>query len=311
MSRRLWAIMFAHRTRNLPNLVDDARVIAVWEGIRPEQARCPEQAAPLMRRRLHDGPGKSEPRRHHFAVRGHPGQSGYNYTWHRSVWPMTSQPPSSWVDEWLSPGRFAVYIAAAGGDRDRGLEIYERNATASAAFEHDLGHLEVALRNAYDAAITAGTPTGQPHWTLNATALFPVTWRNAQDGTRFDVNRTPRDQIDRAVRDAGAGAPPGKVIAELTFGFWRYLSTAAHDYHLWVPLLHKGLVAGTSRKAADQPIGRLHKLRNRVAHHESLLRQNLAARHQDVLTVASLISTDLHTYLAAHTTCPALIAARP
>jgi len=54
MSRRLSAIKFAHRTRNLPNPADNARVVAVWEGIRREHAARPEQAAPLMPPELFD-----------------------------------------------------------------------------------------------------------------------------------------------------------------------------------------------------------------------------------------------------------------
>jgi integrase len=48
MSRRLSAIRFAHRLRNLPDPTANARVLAVWEGIRREHGAPPEQAAPLM-----------------------------------------------------------------------------------------------------------------------------------------------------------------------------------------------------------------------------------------------------------------------
>jgi site-specific recombinase XerD len=48
MSRRLSAIRFAHRLRNLPDPTVNARVLAVWEGIRREHGAPPEQAAPLM-----------------------------------------------------------------------------------------------------------------------------------------------------------------------------------------------------------------------------------------------------------------------
>jgi hypothetical protein len=74
----------------------------------------------------------------------------------------------------------------------------------------------------------------------------------------------------------GPGAPPGKVIAELTFGFWRYLSTTAHHHPLWIPYLHTAFRPGTSRQAVDGPVDRLHQLRNRIAHHEPLLRRNTA-----------------------------------
>jgi site-specific recombinase XerD len=48
MSRRLSAIKFAHRLQDLPDPTDQARVIAVWEGIRRQHATSPEQATPLM-----------------------------------------------------------------------------------------------------------------------------------------------------------------------------------------------------------------------------------------------------------------------
>jgi hypothetical protein len=217
--------------------------------------------------------------------------------------------PGTWVEAWLSGPRFAVYLAAADADRRRALDLYEWNAGVSSVFLRDLAHLEVALRNAYDAAIVANTPPGAPHWTADPYRLFPVRWRAARDGTRIDANRAPREQIERAVREAGPGAPPGKVIAELSFGFWRYLSTTAHHHPLWIPYLHNAFRPGTSRPDVDAPVGRLHQLRNRIAHHEPLLRrdrntgvlnrttQHLLDRVTDLFSVADLMSVELHDYI--------------
>lgn len=191
------------------------------------------------------------------------------------------------------------------------LELYEWNAEVSAAFQHDLAHLEVALRNVYDAALAAAAGPGTSHWTQDALGIFPVSRQKAKDGTYVDRNRAPREQVAKAVQAAGRNAPPGKVVAELTFGFWRYLSTKAHDQSLWIPYLHKAFAAGTSRPQVDKPIGRLHKLRNRVAHHEPLLRQDLAQRHADLLSIAVLISSELHTYILTHSRVPSLLFERP
>lgn len=54
MSRRLSAIRFAHQLRDLPDPTSNARVVAVWEGIRRTHAAPPEQAAPLMPPELFD-----------------------------------------------------------------------------------------------------------------------------------------------------------------------------------------------------------------------------------------------------------------
>lgn len=48
ISRRLSAIRFAHQTSDRPTQTCNARVVAVWEGIRRTHGALPEQAAPLM-----------------------------------------------------------------------------------------------------------------------------------------------------------------------------------------------------------------------------------------------------------------------
>jgi len=54
MSRRLSAIKFAHQLRDLPDPTRNARVVAVWEGVRRTHGAPPEQAAPLMPPELFD-----------------------------------------------------------------------------------------------------------------------------------------------------------------------------------------------------------------------------------------------------------------
>lgn len=236
---------------------------------------------------------------------------------------MSADAAGRWVEDWLSPPRFAIYLNAADHDRRTALELYEWNTAVSAAFQHDLAHLEVGLRNAYDRALTAAIPEGHPHWVFEPQLFFPPRSQRAANGEYYDVNKTTRNKINEAIRAAaspgpgrrplttGEQPPPGKVIAELNFGFWRYLSAKRHDEHLWVPHLHKAFRPGTSRRAVDQPVKRLHTLRNRVAHHEPLLTTDLEQACQDVLTVAGLISEELCAHIRAHSTCTTLIGQRP
>jgi hypothetical protein len=142
--------------------------------------------------------------------------------------PQLPPPAGPWVPRWLSPARLAKYRAAAGGDLQRALELYEWNAKLSAALMRDLGHVEIGLRNAYAEVIEhywSGTPN---HWTRSAAALFRPVYR-VRDGEPVDINRLQRMQLDEACARVGPEGPPGKVIAELTFGFWRFLSSSAHE----------------------------------------------------------------------------------
>ena len=227
-------------------------------------------------------------------------------------------PPADgpWVEQWLSAPRFGRYLAETGGDRARALRLYDWDARISAAVLRDLAHFEVALRNAYDVALTAATPAGQTHWTLAPETVFPPLYRSKRTPGRaarpIDINRQPREIVDRAVAAAGGpAAPSGKVVANLTFGFWRYLSSKAHEKSLWVPYLHAAFGAKTNRSDLDARVGRLHELRNRVAHHEPLLSTNLTAALQDVLWVTERLDPPIAQYISSSTDIPTLNAARP
>lgn len=111
---------------------------------------------------------------------------------------------------------------------------------------HDLAHLEVGLRNAYDRAITDYCPVDAPHWVFDAATVFPPQIMTAEDGTEIDSNAKTREQIVAALvsaaeaerlrmnqidRTAGQSRrvglirpSPGHVVAEFTFGFWRYFT---------------------------------------------------------------------------------------
>jgi hypothetical protein len=70
--------------------------------------------------------------------------------------------------------------------------------------------------------------------------------------------------VEQARSRCGHTAPIGKVIAELQLGFWRYLTSAAHEKTLWVPHLNTAFPQGTGRVKIDRMIGDLHLLRNRA-----------------------------------------------
>ncbi|MFC0626065.1 hypothetical protein [Kribbella deserti] len=233
---------------------------------------------------------------------------------------MTTPHPGAWVEAWLSAPRFSVYLAAALGDRQRSLDLYEWNTQISSAVLHDLAHLEVGIRNAYDAALTQHAHFTS-HWTTNPHQVFAPVYRTKRvyDPSagrrvprRVDVNQKPRQTLERAIGEAGGtNAPPGKIVAQLMFGFWRYLSSAAHEVSLWRPYLHHAFAAGTSRPDVDVRMGDLHELRNRVAHHEPLLTWDLVKTQQQLAELADLISPELAQHIAASSKVTELLAAKP
>lgn len=229
----------------------------------------------------------------------------------------TAQPSDTWIEDWLSAGRFATYLTVSGGSRQRALNLYEWNARLSAAFLHDLSHLEVGLRNACDRQLTAAVVAGDTHWTEPATLLMllpVVRRRDRASGRQYDANAIPRSNVDRARKSASTdkNTPPvpGKIVAEIMFGFWTYLFSDLHEKTIWVPYLHKAFPLGTDRNQLNATLASLRDFRNRVAHHEHILSGSEAERRR-IVSVVRLLSPDALAHLVGNSEVSKILAQRP
>jgi hypothetical protein len=182
----------------------------------------------------------------------------------------------------LSPGRFDRYVAAAAGDDLAAIELYVWNNQMGGALHETLGQFEVVLRNALDQQLTEyhrRRLRGSGDWCPDA----GMPWANP---TR--TGRTIDEARDRAT--AGRRFPEihGKVVAELSMGFWRYLLAGHSQMTLWAPALYRAFphMTPARRGPVYDRVNRLHGLRDRVAHHEPIHREDIAARHVDLLEVA-------------------------
>ncbi|MEU7222324.1 hypothetical protein [Streptomyces chrestomyceticus] len=219
--------------------------------------------------------------------------------------PLPSPQPSpaeTAVIDLLSAARFAPYLAARDGNPTAALALYRWNAEVAAAFFEPLGHLEVVLRNAMD------------------TRLMRRQQRRGRSAEWFDDGAVPLSDKARAdIRQArqraqrgGAATPRGKIIAELGFGFWRFLLARQYQTSLW-PDLAGAFPHAPSRAltVVEDPVRRLHKLRNRIAHHEGIWQLPLAARRDDLHHVLTFIAPDAATWVAGASRIDAVLARRP
>ncbi len=160
--------------------------------------------------------------------------------------------------------------------------LYRWNARVAAELWEALGHTEVLLRNAIHGALTA----------RHQHRREPGYWF---DDPRREFDARAHDEIDTARRRArrsvsSVAVPSGKIVAELPFGFWRYLLAKRYSSTLW-PAIRHGFpqLPGRDRARLERPVIRLHNLRNRIAHHEPLIRENLPARLADLEYVLDAI----------------------
>lgn len=121
-----------------------------------------------------------------------------------------------------------------------------------------------------------------------------------------DHARTQIAKAAKRARHSPTNPRPGKVIASLNFGFWRYLSSARYEQSFWVPALDDAFAAPGDhhhlrRRAVEQRLVCLHLLRNRISHCEPIIHpikhtspghpaKTLDELYTDAIQLASFIS---------------------
>lgn len=211
-------------------------------------------------------------------------------------------PDDTAVIELISPDRLNPYLNTCAGDTTAALALYRWNSDLAASFFEPLGHLEIMLRNALDVRLVARQQHRKRPAQWYADPTVPLS-----DNARGDIAQAQQ----RASRGGGRAAPRGKVIAELSFGFWRYLLARQYQASLWPDLA--GAFPHAPNRAlptVEDPVKRLHKFRNRIAHHEGIWHLPLEAHRDDIQTVLGFIapaaaawvtdSSRINTVLARH-----------
>jgi hypothetical protein len=203
----------------------------------------------------------------------------------------------------LSVERLAPYRHACGGDTSAALELYLWNAKVSSAYFESLHLVEVGLRNRlHDALHTWAATLSVPGNNR------PCSW---YDHPGIRLQQPTRDKVAEARQRVPSPERPGRVVAELSLGFWRALLADAYNTTLWAPCLKNAFPGPVRRRRLHHSLGHLLTLRNRIAHHEPIHARELAADYDVTLEVAARISPALARWIAATSRIPGLLDARP
>ncbi|CAG2141480.1 Abi family protein [Cupriavidus plantarum] len=181
----------------------------------------------------------------------------------------------------LTRHRLGKYLGAAKQDLSHAVRLYVANAKISAAIMTDLHYVEIALRNKFDAELAAQYG-GDWFKVTKFLALMDVQMRaQLVQAQRSSTKHWPRD----------VAIPPGKIIAELPFGFWPRLLAPRLEHSLWTPCLHRAFKPQKAPKRArlKLQLEELRQLRNRVAHHEPIFHLNLPVAHDLIVQVGRLL----------------------
>ncbi|MGH2871457.1 MAG: hypothetical protein ACRDL5_03235, partial [Solirubrobacteraceae bacterium] len=89
------------------------------------------------------------------------------------------------------------------------------------------------------------------------------------------------------------------MIAGVSFGFWAGLFAKGYE-ELWRQRLRQAFPNGSiTRKDLTERMRQIQRLRNKVAHHDCLLNQDVRGRADDILLMAGWIDADARVWLEA------------
>jgi len=195
------------------------------------------------------------------------------------------------VTAWLSDARFEAFLEACEREHERAASLYFWNASVSSAFMEVLHHLEVLLRNAIDRQF----PWSKSDLTLSIcdSSVWLCDPSLLSEESRERVN----DALCRLERE-GRTTTRGRVIAALSFGFWRALFGGRYE-NLWRSHLARAFPHGNGRRSeVNRLITPIMHFRNRVAHHEAVFSVDLRAEHDRVLALAEIIDREAKSQIA-------------
>lgn len=202
----------------------------------------------------------------------------------------------------LSPDRLARYQTACHGTQTDPLDLYCWNSAIASAFFEDLGHLEIMLRNALDDRLRQ----------RQSRRSRSQEWFDDPSLRLATKAQTDITEARRRAAAAGAATPRGKIIAELTFGFWRFLLARQYQTTLWPDLAGAFPHAPTrALTLVENPLKRLHKLRNRIAHHEGIWHLDLPGRRDDLRDILGFMDPGAVAWVTASSRIDAVLSQRP
>jgi hypothetical protein len=161
----------------------------------------------------------------------------------------------------FSTERLEPYLRHHDNDFEKSLQHYKANIKISEAFYPLLSVLEIGLRNNFDNQLKRLFQDDQWHENSNFIKIV----------SRFQIERISeaRTSILREKKQVTSG----KIISELSFGFWTSLLDSRFERTLWknlrlsFPNCPKSI---RKRKTMSSKFNGIRKLRNRIFHHEPI-----------------------------------------
>jgi hypothetical protein len=204
----------------------------------------------------------------------------------------------------FSAVRLSRYLAACGNDQTKAIKLYKANIQLSQALYPIISILEVALRNGIDRQMHLHL--ADVNWLLtkrNDFANHPQLTYKDKFGVHPDHFFTDKlKQAEDKLRFRKAPILHGKLLAELTFGFW------VKFFDISPIKILKGAPLKAFKNSPHMPVTQVHShlnaivaLRNRISHSEpicfdksgNLCLATIQSYEANILTALNWLDSDL------------------
>jgi hypothetical protein len=168
------------------------------------------------------------------------------------------------------------------------MKLYALNLKVSESLYSPIQGLEICLRNSLNRVLIE---------------KFGIDWIEER---RVSLEPPQQEQIQNAIdslRREGKPLSNGSLVAELSIGFWVGLLGPRYETSLWRGLLRKAFPnrpKGRERKEVQGALNAIRRLRNRIAHHERILRRNVVSDHGTIVAVVGWMCLETQDWVQAH-----------
>ncbi len=190
------------------------------------------------------------------------------------------------VDRIISQERLQPYKNHHSGDIDKAIAHYKANILISESFYPLISILEVGLRNSIDRQLIRRF--GDDKWYEDIEFIRIV--------SKYQIDRISEARAN--IQSSKKEITTGRIISELTFGFWTSLLDTKFEMTLWKNLrfaFPNCPKEERKRRIISAKLNRIRKFRNRIFHHESISwnMEVLSIYKQDIIEGINWLDKDL------------------
>lgn len=193
----------------------------------------------------------------------------------------------------ISLERLQPYLYVTRDDKWLAIQLYNRNTELSKDLYGTLQIFEILFRNIVHSSMTKALSSESWYFELPLRDAELEDLRETEEGVGAGVNSTWLRQRNGDFIPAGTAphfvVKPGRVVAALSFGFWVKLCANAYEGTVW-PKISNRFPKHITRQILHDRLMSLKTLRNRIAHHETLIKRDRKKDYNELLETIGWIS---------------------